>query len=146
MAKARNTKQLNALLMLHLNRAMNEAAFKSLSDMRDETVDFYTGEQPKIYQRTGELAQTPAVSKVSSSSTQNGGSASFEAYYNTQHKYTTGKRPSMATVLDVANRGLTAAKEHNLRPAVGKTGFIDRAEEKVKKSTIDALSKHFYKK
>lgn len=145
MASAKNMKQLNALLERQLKKAMNEASRKVLSDMRDETVGFYADTKPKVYERTGALGETPRISDVKTNPTSTGAESSFKAYLDTEHQYTTGNRPSMETVLDLANRGAAAAREHNMREVVGNTGFWDRAEEKMEQSFDDTMKKYFDK-
>lgn len=105
MPTAKNMKQLNQMLMKNLQKALDEANRKILEDMCEETEDFYTGGTPVKYQRTGALGDTPRTTAVSAKTTSNGGSASFDAYLDTSEQYTTGKRPSMKTVLTLANKG-----------------------------------------
>lgn len=145
MATAKNMKQLNQLLQNQLNRAMKESAHEALSDMRDETVGFYTDTSPEKYNRTGSLGETPRVSTVEYITNGDIQVASFRAYLDTNYTYTTGKRPSMATVLDIANRGLTAAKQHQMRNVVGNIGIWDDALVNIEKSFDQIMRKYFDK-
>lgn len=142
MPTAKNMKQLNQMLMKNLQKALDEANRKILEDMCEETEDFYTGGTPVKYQRTGALGDTPRTTAVSSKTTSNGGSASFDAYLDTSEQYTTGKRPSMKTVLTLANKGSDMTNPP-MRAVVGKPGFWDRARDKMEDRLKDAIS-HFF--
>lgn len=145
MATAKNMKQLNKLLQNQLRRAMKESSHQALSDMRDETVGFYTNTAPKSYVRTGALGESPRVSATKYVLSGNEQMASFKAYLDTSHTYTTGKRPSMATVLDIANKGLAAATKHKMRNVVGNIGIWDDALINIEKSYDQIMSKYFDK-
>lgn len=142
MASAKNSKQLNALIMKDLKKAASVASQKMLADMYEETEGFYSGSNPKMYQRTGALGDTPRTTAISSSSSGNGGEVSFKAYLDTSHQYTTGRGPSMKTVLDLANNG-GDMKNPPMRAVVGNTGFWDRAEEKMEKDFNETMMKFF---
>lgn len=142
MAQAKNMKQLNKMLENHLKRAMKSAANRALSDMRDETVGFYTDTAPKRYERTGALGETPRVTDVQISSSESGSSATFKAYLDQEHQYSTGRGPSMKTVLEHANRGGDMSNPP-MRAVVGNSGFWERAEVKMEQSFNDELARHF---
>lgn len=137
---ARNMSEVNAMLTKRLRKAMEVASEKALADMYEETGNFYTGGEPEVYQRTGALGDTPKTTAV----TVGGDSASFEAYLDQNHRYTTGKAPTMHDVLNLANSGITNSSVGNLRPTVGKKGFWDRAEKKIKKD-FERTLKQFFK-
>ena len=128
------------MLMQELRKAMNVTSEKALADMYDETGKFYTGGKPKVYQRTGALGDTPRTTALSVG----GQSASFDAYLDQTHGYTTGKHPSMHDVLELANSGKTSSSVGNLKPTVGKSGFWERSEKKMKK-TFERTMKQFFK-
>lgn len=142
MGSARNAKQLNAMIMKDLKKAAHVASEKMLADMYEETGDFYTGGEPVMYQRTGALGDTPRTTSVDSSSTVDGGSVSFKAYLDTSTGYTTGRSPSMQTVLDLANNGGDMTNPP-MRAVVGKSGFWDRAEEKMEESFKETMKQFF---
>lgn len=142
MGSARNAKQLNALIMKDLKKAANLASQRMLADMHEETGDFYTGGEPVMYQRTGALGDTPRTTGVSASSSSSGGEVSFKAYLDTSETYTTGRSPSMKMVLDLANNGGDMTNPP-MRAVVGKSGFWDRAEEKMEKSFKDTMEQFF---
>lgn len=142
---ANNMKQLNAMLMKELRKAMNVTSKKVLADMYEETGNFYTqGKEPTIYERTGALGDTPRTTSVSTSGNEASFEASFEAYLDKDHQYTTGANPTMEDVLN-----LTKAKpEHNssvgyLRSVRGRTGFWERANEKMGERLDETLNKFF---
>ena len=102
-----NMKQLETALMKEMRKAMNVTSKKVLADMHEETGGFYTQGEPKMYERTGALGDTPKTSPVSSV----GNEVSFEAYLDTNHRYTTGKNPTMEDVLNLTK----ASPEHTYR-------------------------------
>ena len=130
---ANNMAQLDAMLIKEMQKALRVVADKALADMYEETADFYTGGEPIPaeeggYVRTGALGDTPRTTAVET----NGKSASFTAYLDTNHIYTTGKNPPMLDVLNLANDGVNDSSVGWLRDVVGKEGFWDRAEDKIK--------------
>lgn len=136
-------KQLNAMLMKEMRKAMKVTSEKVLADMYEETGGFYTnGRKPTMYERTGALGDTPRTTTVSIS----GNEASFDAYLDKGHQYTTGANPTMEDVLN-----LTKEKpEHNssvgyLRSVRGNTGFWERANEKMEDRLDETLNKFFDK-
>ena len=143
---ANNMSQLNAMLIKELGKAMNITSDKVLADMYDETGKFYTGGSPKVYQRTGALGDTPKTTSTTLSSFGNGAEASFEAYLDTNHQYTTGDNPNMQQVLELANYGTpwTTAGGATAKPTKGKKGFWERAEKKMEK-TLNRTLKMFFK-
>lgn len=76
---AKNMKELEQMLLKEMRKAMNVASERMLADMYDETGGFYTQGNPKMYQRTGALGDTPKTTAVSSS----GNVVSFKAYLDT---------------------------------------------------------------
>ena len=142
---AKNMKQLNHMLMKQVKRAMSDASEKILVDMLHNTGDFYAGTKPKKYDRTGALRRTPKTSDVVSSTSYTGGQASFDAYLDTDYQYTTGKKPSMEDVLNLANYGVSPSSPNHLRETVGKQGFWDNSVDNMEKFLDDAISKKFKK-
>lgn len=142
MGSARNAKQLNALIMKDLKKAAHIASEKMLADMYEETGDFYTGGEPVMYQRTGALGDTPCTTSVAVSSSPYGGSVSFKAYLDTSTDYTTGRSPSMETVLDLANTGGNMTNPP-MRAVVGKYGFWDRAKDKMEETFKQTMDQFF---
>lgn len=145
---ANNMEQLKSMLLKQIDKAMRVTSQKALADMYEETGKFYTGRKPKVYKRTGALGDTPrttANKKVQKSSTQF--EISFDAYLDQNYQYTSGDRPGMDKVLELANYGkpwTTKQYTYNsvvyggvpAKPTVGKRGFWERAEKKI--------GKHFY--
>ena len=137
--------QLNAILIKKLGKAMNVTANKVLADMYDETGKFYTVGKPVMYERTGALGDTPKTTLPTISSLGNGGEVSFDAYLDTNHQYKSGDNPSMQQVLKLANYGTpwTTASGATAKPTVGKSGFWERAENKMEKTLNRTLKKFF---
>lgn len=138
---AKNMKELEQMLLKEMRKAMNVASERMLADMHDETGGFYTQGNPKMYQRTGALGDTPKTTAVSSS----GNVVSFKAYLDTSGGYTTGDNPSMAQVLDLANYGKpwTTKSGSPARATLGKKGFWERAEKKMQR-TLDRTMRQFF--
>ncbi len=128
--------------MRQLAKAANAANQKILDKMLEETWGFYTGGDPVMYQRTGALGDTPRTTAVSVSSDAGGASATFTAYLDTNHSYSTGRNPSMETVLDLANNGGDMTSPP-MRAVVGKSGFWDRAEDSMQDILDDTVSEYF---
>ena len=136
---ARNMSQLQSEIMAQMKKAMNTVSNKALADMYEETGDFYEGTEPKIYDRTGALGDTPRTTNIST----NGDSVEFKAYLDKEYTYTTGKNPTMEDVLNLTNDGITNSSVGKLRKAIGKQGYWERAEEKMEKSLGDTMKKYF---
>lgn len=138
---AKNMKELEQMLLKEMRKAMNVASERMLADMYDETGGFYTQGNPKMYQRTGALGDTPKTTAVSSF----GNVVSFKAYLDTSGGYTTGDNPSMTQVLDLANYGKpwTTKSGSPARATLGKKGFWERAEKKMQR-TLDRTMRQFF--
>lgn len=140
---ARNMSELNAMLMKEINKAMRVVSEKDLADMYGETGKFYTKGRPKMYQRTGALGDTPKTT----ANTVSGNTVSFDAYLDTSGGYSTGDKPSMTQVLDLANYGKPwITKGGNpAKPTLGKKGFWEASEKKMEKNLTRVMSKFFKK-
>lgn len=143
MASAKNMKRLNAMLTNQLRKAMNEINHAALADMQEAVDSFYAGGQPKMYERTGALGETPEVSAVRMSFSESGGSGEFEARLNDKHQYTTGKRPSMKAVLKLANDWESPPPPHHLRETAGQPEFWQDAEKEMEKSLSKIIEENF---
>jgi len=136
---AKNNKELETMLMAQLKKAMRVGSEKVLAEMYDKTGSFYTGGEPKQYERTGALGDTPKTTVISTT----GNGVEFTAYFDDAHQYTTGKKPTMHDVLDLANYGITNSSVGKLRNAVGKRGFVDEADANIQKIMNDTLGQFF---
>lgn len=145
MASASNMRELQNIIARQMNRAMANVSREAEDALEESTQEFYSGGSPTRYRRTGELGKTPNVDPIRTTSSGSCVETSFRAYYDTSHQYTTGRAPSMRTVLDLANRGEPAARQYHLRENVGQTGFIDNAYEKIENALDNELSKYFTK-
>lgn len=130
MPTASNLAALKKMLMDRLETAMEEVADKSLDEMQKTTDAFYSGD-PKKYERTGALRDTPRVSDVQ----RGGDSVSVEARLDTSGSYSTGSNPSMGTVL---NWALT--KDAGL---VGGPLEWDNAKQNMEQILESTVRKHF---
>lgn len=136
---AKNMAELEKMLMKEMRKSMNVASDKMLADMYEETEGFYSGSNPKQYERTGALGDTPKVTSLS----QNENEVEFTAYLDQDYKYSTGKKPSMKDVLHLANEGVTNSSVGYLRDTVGKKGFWERAKNKMEKTFNDTMRRFF---
>lgn len=137
---AKSSEQLCQQIMKEMRKAMKIVSDKALADMYEEVGDFYTGGEPKMYQRTGALSDTPRTTNP----TNGGRIVSFNAYLDTTHRYTSGKNPTMLDVLNLTDKGLTNSSVGHLRKAVGKSGFWERAEKKMEKDFNEIMRSFFH--
>lgn len=138
---ATNMAQLDKILISQLSKAMNVAAKKMEADLMDETWNFYSGSSPKLYVRTGSLGNTPKVTTLSKT----GKSISFDVYLDDSGGYTTGDNPSMAQVLQLADKGIpwTTKSGATARATIGHGGFWERSEKSFQK-TLDSVIASFF--
>ena len=141
MPSARNSAELRKMLEQAAQKAMRVVQKKVEADMYEETGDFYTGGEPKMYQRTGALGDTQRTTAIGKT----GDGFEFKAYLDQSHQYTTGDDPSMAQVLDLANYGIpwTTKGGRPAKATVGKKGFWERAEERMEKTLNDTMGQVF---
>lgn len=137
---ATNMKQLENMLKKHTRKALTVASSRIEADMYDATGWFYTKGKPKKYKRTGALGDTPRITAISVK----GDTLTFNAYLDQTHQYTTGKWPTMASVLDVANDH-SLASTYNLNPPLGRQHFWERAEKNIEK-TFNKTMRSFFRK
>lgn len=83
---ARNMRELEKLLGKQVNKAMNVASQKMLTEMQVQTYAFYTKGKPKRYERTGALGDSPRITHIMN----DGNQWSYFAYLDDTHRYTTG--------------------------------------------------------
>lgn len=135
----RNNAELEKALMQKLKSAMQKGADRVLLDMHNELTDYYLTSTPEMYERTGAMGNTPDTTDVAV----NGNTVSFKAYYDDSGSYSTGKKPTMLDVLNLADKGITGSSVGALRPAVGPQGFVERADDKIKDTMDDVLRQTF---
>lgn len=142
---ANSLEELRRMMLLEAEKAMRIASEKALADMYEETGKFYTGRVPEKYQRTGALGDTPNVTSTTRESFGNLDQVYFEAYLDQKHHYTTGDKPNMDVVLELANYGKPWTTKNNklAKPTVGKKGFWERAEKKMERDFEKTLKRYF---
>ena len=128
-----------------VRKAVNVISEKALADMYEETADYYTGGEPVSaeqggYVRTGALGDTPKTTALTVGDKE----VSFDAYLDTNYRYTSGKRPTMTDVLNLADKGQNSSSVGYLRATVGKRNFWERAQEKIEKD-MDNTMRSFFK-
>lgn len=134
---ARSTEQLQKQIMDRMERAMHQVEQKSIKRIDSAILYFYSGGTPVAYHRTGHLMDTRETDPV----TRGGLTVQFRAYLNEGvGGYTTGKRPSMADVLALTNYGGASG----LRPAVGNTGWWQRAEDYIHSDFESTFASYFH--
>ena len=141
---ANSMEELRALMLKEADKAMRVASEKVLADMYEETGKFYTGKKPKVYKRTGALGDTPrttANTKVRKS--RDLAEVSFDAYLDTEHVYSSGDKPDMEKVLELANYGKPWQTKSgaDAKDTVGRKGFWERAEKKMEKHFNQTMRK-----
>lgn len=141
MAVANNMDELEKMLYKQMKNAAQKTRTKSNKIMDEELAGFYSGTQPKMYERTETMRHTNKVTDIDES----GNSVSFVAYLDDQHVYETGKKPTMNDVLHLANEGKTNSSVGKLRKAVGNPGFWDKSKEKIKEAFYAEMGKKFQK-
>lgn len=135
MAVVRSIAELEKAIMRDMENAMKSVEAYALADLYEATGKFYGGGEPKMYVRTGALANTPMTTKPARS----GHIISFEAKLNDSGGYSTGKSPSMGAVLKLTNDG----KYPGLRPAVGTTHYWQDAEMNIEEDLNKVFSRAF---
>lgn len=137
---AKNMKQIETMLRKEVRKSMECVSQKALEDMYEETGNFYTGKEPILYERTGALGDTPRTTTLTIS----GNEISFNAYLDENHRYTTGKNPTMEDVFNLTK----TTPVHNssvgyLRSVRGRVGFWERAKDKMERDFNETLRKTF---
>jgi len=136
---ARSTEELQRQIMDKMEQAMHTVEQKSIKRIDNSFLYFYSGGTPVQggYQRTGHLMDTRETDPV----TRGGLSVQFRAYLNESvGGYTTGKKPSMTAVLNLTNFGASAG----LRPAVGRTGWWNKAESEIQADFDSTFARYFH--
>lgn len=140
MPAARSMAELEQMLRKELQVAMNEVQVQSLADMLTETHNFYSSGHPKIYQRTGQLGNSPRVTGI----TGGGNTLSFRAYlqlgsYHVPNPaFTSRGYASYFSPLQVMN-----AAEYHFAHVLGRPGFWNRSQLKMERNLNRAMSSHF---
>lgn len=136
---AKNIKELEKMLNNQMRKAMQQVQQKAEADLYESVGKYYTSGEPKVYQRTGALMNTPNVTPLSVSSN----NISFEAYLDDNYTYKTGAKPTMNDVLHLTNERQTASSVGTLRPGVGKQGYWEEAKQNIEKDLNETMSKFF---
>lgn len=125
-----NKSQLEKALIKAVEAGMTEASNKIQDAAYEELYDFYSSPDPKVYQRTGALLQSPNKTEVSRS----GDSVSFEVFLDDNYAYSTGTY-SAAEVISAAETGYAPAR------IVGQPHFWERTENRIDGILSDCLNK-----
>lgn len=146
----RNSAELTHALTQEIAKAMNELADESREIVDRELAGYYTG-SPKMYQRTGHLAQDGDVTPPSGTTEQ-----SFLARLKNDYSYpsitytypdggqTTSKSPTMGDILKLTNDGQTSSSVGKLHPAIGRRGYWQRIEDGIRQAQDRIMAQHFH--
>lgn len=141
--QVRNIAQLEKELMKEINETMGVVSEKIYKKMCDEVgnksshTGFYNSEEPKIYERTGALGNTPSITDIN----KNNNEISFSAYLDQSHRYQTGDKPTMGELLDYMELGIRGAIPE--RHILGRTGFWERSLDSFQNILDEELKKKF---
>ena len=138
---ARNKAEIDAMLMAALYKMMHATSKDILKDMDESMHDYYRSGTPTVYNRTYTMWDTPTTSPIETDTIKK--SASFNAYLDTNYRYTTGKRPTMKDVLLLANDDVTSSSVGYLRSTVGNMGFWEKGIKNANKRLDDNIKKYF---
>lgn len=125
-----NKSQLEKALMKAIEAGMSDASNKIHDAAYEELYDFYSSPDPKMYQRTGALLNSPNKTALSRS----GDSVSFEVLLDDNYSYSTGTY-SAAEVISAAETGYAPAR------IVGQPHFWERTENRIDGIISECLSK-----
>lgn len=136
--------ELEQMLRNQLHNAMQVVQAKAEADMFEETGNFYTVGNPKIYQRTGGLGSSPRTTNLSSG----GNSVSFEAYLDPDQGWYGAGNPNPA----FTSRGFSSyfspmqilnAAEYHFAHVLGRPGFWRRSEQKFERDLNNTITSFF---
>ena len=141
MPVAKNSAELEKMIMDQVQKAMQATQVKIKADMLKETKAFYSQGSPILYTRTGQLGSSPRTTPV----VMGGNSASFEAYlqlgsYHVPNEaFTSRGWASYFSPLEV----MTAA-EAGTAHIKGKSGFWERSLQHMEKD-VNTVFGHYFK-
>ena len=140
MPVAKNSAELEKMIMDQVQKAMQATQVKIKADMLKETKAFYSQGSPILYTRTGQLGSSPRTTPV----VMGGNSASFEAYlqlgsYHVPNEaFTSRGWASYFSPLEV----MTAA-EAGTAHIKGKSGFWERSLQHMEKDINAVFGRYF---
>ena len=140
MPVAKNSAELEKMIMDQVQKAMQATQVKIKADMLKETQAFYSQGSPILYTRTGQLGSSPKTTPV----VIGGNSASFEAYlqlgsYHVPNEaFTSRGWASYFSPLEV----MTAA-EAGTAHIKGKSGFWERSLKHMESDVKTVFGRYF---
>ena len=140
MPVAKNSAELEKMIMDQAQKAMQATQVKIQADMLKETQAFYSQGSPILYTRTGQLGSSPKTTPV----VMGGNSASFEAYlqlgsYHVPNEaFTSRGWASYFSPLEV----MTAA-EAGTAHIKGKSGFWERSLKHMESDVKTVFGRYF---
>ena len=140
MPVAKNSAELEKMIMDQVQKAMQATQVKIKADMLKETKAFYSQGSPILYTRTGQLGSSPRTTPV----VMGGNSASFEAYlqlgsYHVPNEAFTSRGWaryfSPLEVMTAAEAGTAHIK--------GRSGFWERSLQHMEKDVNTVFGRYF---
>lgn len=137
---ANNSAELERMIVQEMQKAMQATQTKIKADMLKETQAFYSQGNPSLYERTGQLGNSPRTTGISSGGT----SVSFEAYLQLgsyhvpNEKFTSRGFASYFSPLQV----MTAAEAGAAR-IKGKSGFWERSLTHMERDLEQTFGRYF---
>jgi len=152
MAVCNSLAELQRAILKEMESAMNSASKEIEDTVKQDVQSFYSSGSPVMYVRTGKLGKTPKTSPISNNGAseisfkayldQNGGYPSITYTYRDGHQ-TTSKAPSMTDVLNLTNYGTTSSSVGRLHPALGQSGYWEKALGKMQGILDKNMGSHF---
>lgn len=140
MPVANSTAELEQMIVQEMQKAMQATQTKIKADMLRETQAFYSQGSPSIYDRTGQLGNSPRTTGITSGGT----SVSFEAYlqpgsYHVPNpKFTSRGFASYFSPMQVMTSA--EAGSHHI---LGKGGFWERSLTHMERDLNQTFGRYF---
>ena len=144
MPVAKNSAELERMIVKQMQKAMQVTQRKIEADMHEEVGKFYTQGNPLLYTRTGGLANTPKTTNISIGGT----TASFEAYLDPNQGWYGADNPNPA----FTSRGwssyftplqIISAAESHAAHIKGKGGFWSRSLKHMESDVKTVFGRYF---
>lgn len=135
-----NMAELEQMIRHEMQKAMQVVQAKAEADMFEETGNFYTSGNPRLYQRTGNLGSSPRTSGLSGG----GNTVSFDAYLEPgDYTSANARLQSMGFSSYFSPLQVLTAAEHGTSHILGRPGFWQRSEQKIEQDLNDIMSQFF---
>lgn len=137
---ANSMAELEQMLRHEMQKAMQVVQAKAEADMFEETGNFYTSGNPRLYQRTGNLGSSPRTSGLSGG----GNTVSFDAYLEPgDYTSANARLQAMGFSSYFSPLQVLTAAEYGTSHILGRPGFWQRSEQKIEQDLNDIMSQFF---